>query len=229
MKYAFVFVSFAAMAGVAAWAIHALAARVLLAWVAVAFLGVGLAYAALGPGVFLKRADGRVGVLGQLVIWPYHALNHVMLRLYRRTTGESLFDEIVPGVVLGARPLARDEVRLAPLGVAAVLDLTSEFHEPAFLRRGPDYLCIPVLDATAPSSDDLRRAVAWLRARRSDGTVYVHCAMGHGRSATVVAALLIVEELAPDAAAAEDTIRAQRPGAGLNTPQRAALTAFAAE
>jgi protein-tyrosine phosphatase len=46
--------------------------------------------------------------------------------------------------------------------------------------------------ATAPDTLQIQQGVEWAQQQLADGQpVYIHCAHGHGRSATVMAALLI--------------------------------------
>jgi protein-tyrosine phosphatase len=115
-----------------------------------------------------------------------------------------------------------------PPAVVLVADLTSEFAAARDIVRGSAaYRSLPTLDAAAPPNprvfDDLVRALAGASA-----PVYVHCALGHGRSALVVAAVLVARGLANDAARAEALIKAARPGVGLNKAQRAFLSKWCA-
>ena len=198
MKYAFAFVVFGAVSLLGASVAGSTIGMALLANLGVAFVGAGLGYAGVGPRVFLKRRDGRLSTLSYVLFWPYFVVNHVLLSAYRLFTGENAFDEIAPGVVLGARLYPRDESALLQEPLGGVLDLTCEFSEVEFLRRTEHYLCIPLLDTTAPPAEQLERGVVWIRDRVAQGRVYVHCAMGHGRSATFVAALLVCEGLVPN-------------------------------
>jgi protein-tyrosine phosphatase len=75
-----------------------------------------------------------------------------------------------------------------------------------------------MLDGTASDEGQLRELLDTLAAL--NGGVYVHCAQGHGRSAMVVAAMLIRRRIAVDVDDAEMIIRSVRPGARLNTGQR---------
>lgn len=61
-------------------------------------------------------------------------------------------------------------------------------------------------------------------AERSAGRpVYIHCAHGHGRSATLMAAAFLAQGLARDAAEAVALMRSERPLVRLNRRQLAAL------
>ena len=55
------------------------------------------------------------------------------------------------------------------------------------------------------------------------GPVYVHCALGHGRSALVTAAVLLRRGIVGDVRAAELHLRERRPGVRLKGVQRRLL------
>ena len=56
----------------------------------------------------------------------------------------------------------------------------------------PAYLNLAVWDTHAPTAQQIETGVQWALAQRAAGRpVLVHCAHGHGRSATVLAAILI--------------------------------------
>jgi protein-tyrosine phosphatase len=72
-----------------------------------------------------------------------------------------------------------------------VLDLAGEFPELAIMRCQVNYYSLPLLDATAPTLSELNSAVRWIEQTKSQAPVYVHCALGRGRSATVILAYLL--------------------------------------
>lgn len=182
---------------------------------------VAAGYAGAGPRVYGKSArHGRIPLASRLALLPVHALNALAFRLVRAISSERPCDEVLPGVFLGRRLVRGDEAILRETGARAVLDLTSEFDEARF-ATALQYRCLPVLDDAAPSAAQLAEGVAWLAA--APRPVYVHCALGHGRSATFVAALALATGAAADAAAAEALLRAKRRGVRLAPSQRAAL------
>jgi len=183
-------------------------------------LGAAAAWMGGGPRLFGKRADGTM----PLWAWGLHASWYTLalVAFYGRLwwSREPACDEVAAGVWVGRRLLGREQ-RFLPDPGAAVLDMTAEF--PATVRGGA-YRCLPVLDVTAPTAEQLRAAADWIAAQRADGrAVYVHCAMGHGRSATAVAAWMMRQEPGLTVEAAEARMKERRPGVRLSGPQRRAL------
>ncbi len=219
MRYAFVFgllsaYLFAAACLLGGWGW-------LLAWPAASFLLVGAAYLGLGPRVFGKRADGRRAWWAVALLLPYLLLTGILWHLLRLVSREPPCHEVAPRLWLGRRPLATE----LPPGVDLVIDLTAEFTAPSAVTAGRTYLCAPMLDALAPAERQLRDVIE--RATDWPGVVYVHCAQGHGRSALVVAALLLRRGLATDVQHALALLRQARPGIGLQRRQRQVLHRFA--
>lgn len=224
--YGTVFVVLAAGAALAA-ARAPWGARTAGSAAALSFLLVAVAYFGAGPRLLFKRADGRRLARAWLVHWPYLALTALSYRLAVQLSREPAFVCVAPNVFLGRRLTDREAQRAGAAGWVAVLDLAAELTEPPALRAVPAYRSLPVLDATAMSTEQLRSAVAWVTERTAIGPVYVHCALGHGRSALVVAAYLLAVGIAPDPMAALERLRRLRPGVRLNQAQRTALNAFA--
>ena len=81
----------------------------------------------------------------------------------------------------------------------------------------------------APTVAQIDEGVAWaLRQRDAGLPVLVHCAHGHGRSATLLAAILIATGTAGGGEEALAQLKAARPRVRLNRRQSAALRAWAA-
>lgn len=199
---------------------------ILLSWVGVAFLGVVLAYLGMGGRIFLKSTSGKLRTISYLLFWPFLLMSQASLWIWRCLGRASPVDEIEEGIYLGCRLGRMDSGRFAELKIGTVLDLTAEFSEPDFISKNCAYLNIPLLDACAPSPEQLRTGVGWLLQERQKGKVFVHCALGHGRNATFVAALLMAQGRAASVDEAIQKIQAKRRGIGLNRTQRAALEAW---
>ncbi len=204
-----------------AWSLQSPALSVLLALLGAGFLAPAAAWLGAGPMVFGKRADGGQAPLAVLLSASYLLLSALVFHLGIRLLREDPLNEITEGVHVGRRPLARDTARLTGLGINTVLDLTAE--TPARFT-GTTYRCLPVLDHTPPTQAQLAEAAAFIAAR--PGPVLVHCAAGHGRSATAVAAWLLHRDPGRTVAEVQAQLQRSRPGIRLSAGQRAALETF---
>ncbi len=198
-----------------------------LSSLAVCWFGVALGYLRLGPRVFMKRPDGTLPTISWLLFWPYFLLNHLLLAVTAALGRENAIDEVASNLFLGRRLTVRDRRVVAARPFSAVLDLTGEFAESGLLRRVGHYRCIPLLDTAAPTQRQLTEGVAFIQAAVGGGAVLVHCALGHGRSATFVAAYLVAEGKVSDEEAAVTALQPLRPGVKVSSCQRRALAAFA--
>jgi atypical dual specificity phosphatase len=120
-----------------------------------------------------------------------------------------------------------DLIWLREQGIGAVLSLTeTPLMEGAAERLGLAALHLPVDDLTAPTPRQLEHALAFIDEQTARGHgVAVHCLMGQGRSATVLAAYLIRGGTPAETAIAR--LRGVCPGAIGSPEQERALHAFA--
>ncbi len=198
-------------------------AAVVPLYTALSFTLLVVAYAGVGPRLLLNRATGRRSVLGWLLFAPYFALNAATFGLYRLLSREPAHVQVVPNLFFGRR-LSACEHRAG--GWVSVLDLAGEFPAVWPQRALPGYRSLPVLDASAPSEAELRSAVAWVAEAVASGPVYVHCALGHGRSACVVVAYLLSVGSVGTVAEGVRLLRSLRPGVRLHPPQLRLLRRF---
>jgi len=201
----------ALLAGLALWT-HGW----LLLWPAAVLFAVAAVYAARAPGALGKRPDGTIAWWAWLVWAPLFGYMRLMHELARALTDEPVATEVAPGVWVGRRP----RVGELPAGVAIVVDLCAELPELPQIVAGQAYLAVPALDATAPTAAQIARAVDAVIA--APGPAFIHCAFGHGRSATVAAAVLIRRGDAT-LGDVEQQMQHRRPRIGLNAEQRGAL------
>ena len=223
MKWGATFILLAVAAAGGCLMVAGVVLRILYAEVALAFCGVGIAYLLNKPRALLKQSDGSLSVWSWLVYWPYHLLSWLSLSAYRVVSSEPAFHEIIPGLYLGCRLRSKDTTEILQRGPLSVLDLTSEFAELPSLRNDGSYRCLPLLDHTAPTVDQLSDGIAFIDQRLRLGNVLVHCAVGHGRSAAVVAGFLVATEATRTLDEAVALLRSKRPGVQLNPAQRQAL------
>lgn len=191
----------------------------LLAWPAVASVVVAVAYLADWTWIFGKRADGSLRWLPHLLLGPFLWATWAVWHLARRLGREPASHEVVPGLWLGRRPFLEE----LPPGCALVVDMTAEFPAHKAILAGVPYVCIPTLDGTPPAAE---LEAVLQRIDDAAGPVYIHCAAGHGRSATLAACVLIRRGLAHDVHEAQARLRASRPSVRLHRAQRARVAAI---
>jgi protein-tyrosine phosphatase/membrane-associated phospholipid phosphatase len=195
-----------------------------LMWPTVSLGIAAAAYFGAGPGIFRKR-DGRLPWTTWWTLGPV-LLGQEISRLYYRRQSRA-WDELTPQVWIG-RVLSRGEAAAAVReGVTAVLDLTAEFSESAPFRSLA-YRNIPVLDLTAPTSDQLEEMAAFIEEESSKGIVYVHCKIGYSRTAAAASAYLLRTGKVRTVRDAIDFLRQVRPTIVIRPEVMTALDDFAA-
>ncbi len=124
--------------------------------------------------------------------------------------------------------LEADLAWLCAEGIGSILSLTeTPLPVEAIQIAGLNSLHLAVDDMTAPTPMQLQQALGFIDWQRALGRpVAVHCRMGQGRTGAVLAAHLIRDGMAPDAAISH--LRSICPGALGSPSQERALHAFAA-
>ena len=183
-------------------------AAALWAWTALACAIVAVAYARNLPQVFGKRA-GRIALPNLVLLFPYLGAFWVacaLMRTFRRRADP--WNEVATDIYVGGRTRGSALPRGFESGL--VVDLTSEFSEPAALRSLPGYRGFPVLDGHFPADEEafaaLMREVA-----AAPGWVLFHCESGRGRAPTAAAIALIARGIVPDAESALELVAKGRP------------------
>jgi protein-tyrosine phosphatase len=183
----------------------------LLLWPAVALALVAACYLGIGPVGFQKRLDGRHSVAVSWLLAPYWLGAWLNARWWTRQHPQP--DEVLPGIWLGRLP---DWYKPRHLPSLAILDLCAELPCTALARR---YECLPLLDLVAPSAEQCRRGAELIDQLHSDGPLLVCCALGYSRSATLLAAWLLLSGRATSVEAAVALIRQARPQIVLGAEQ----------
>jgi len=111
---------------------------------------------------------------------------------------------------VGGQHYRRGLEAMRSLGIGATLSLREESDDARSGVAMPRHLWLPTPDDGAPTVEQLREGVAFIREAGAAGAaVYIHCAQGVGRAPTMAAAFLIAE--GHSARAAMDSIRKVRP------------------
>lgn len=195
----------------------------LLIWIGVSFLLLALAYGVNAPFLLGKRASGGRNPLSWILIGPYLLISAFSQALAR---SKSPYSEVAPGFYMG-RHLGDEEAEamVRSTGVRTVIDLAAE-HTEATIFRSLDYHSLPVLDAMPLTAEQLRLAVGIVQQKLLSGPVFVHCALGFGRSGCVAAAYFIAAGLATDVKNAVSQLKRIRPGITLSRGQRDVVAEF---
>lgn len=198
---------------------------VLILYAACSFLLLAVAYFASCPGLLMKRVSGCRSIGTWVIFGPYFLLNAVTYGMCKLVSREPPYAQVLPNLFFGRR-LSASECTAVPW--TGVLDLAAEFAESRPLRELASYKSLPVLDGTCPTDQQLRFALSWIGAMSSSGPVYIHCALGHGRSACVVIAYLLSVGEVNTVESGEQRLQSLRPGVRLSTTQYRTLLQFKA-
>lgn len=138
------------------------------------------------------------------------------------------WDIIDEHFVLGGALMFDDLDRLRSEGVAAVLNLCAERPDDRhqLYEAGLEYLWLPVMDICPPSFEQIVQGVVWIEQQLQDQrTIYVHCAAGVGRSATLLACWFLYAQRM-SATQALRYLKSRRPQVGLTRIQVRRLEEF---
>ncbi|WP_449071905.1 phosphatase domain-containing protein [Prosthecobacter sp.] len=182
-----------------------------LVWLGLDMLLLGIAYMRGDTGIFGKRPDGTLAPSRVLIFLPYLLFTLAVWHLCRLLP-EPAVQRINDKLIIGRRLLPGE----LPAGIHVILDLTSEFAEPAAVRKAARYVSLPTLDATAPTPEALMAAIRSLQPQEH---VFIHCAQGHGRTAMAAIALLMHRGETSNVADGLRLLKAIRPGVSLSPGQ----------
>lgn len=166
-------------------------------WCALSFGYVSAAYLLSNNRLLFKSAEG---VLPQPIKWllfPFFSSASLYNRFARSRDPVEPLHEIRPGLFLGRRLLTSDLPLFLHHGIDAILDTTVEFDalDHSAMKAPITYLNVPIFDHGVPHIEQLHRAVLWVdQRRRQRKRVLIHCALGRGRSATILLAYLLFVE-----------------------------------
>lgn len=194
-----------------------------LLWPTISLAIVTAAYFGAGPGIFRKR-DGRLPWTTWWVLGPVLLGQELSRRYYRRHC--RAWDELTPRVWIGGVLNHAAAAAAVRAGITAVLDLTAEFST-AVPFRALNYKNIPILDLTAPTTDQLEQAASFIERESETGVVYVCCKIGYSRTAAAAAAYLLRAGASRTVSAAIELVRRARPAVIVRPEVIEALNEFA--
>jgi atypical dual specificity phosphatase len=157
--------------------------------------------------------------IAQLIFLPTYAWNLLLGRLLKL---RHWWDEIEPGVLLGARPLQCDVQPLYEAGVRGVVNMCDEYRGPVeeYERLGIEQQWLRTIDFQPPTLQHIHDGVEFIQQKLdSNQKVYVHCKAGRGRSATIVLCWL-VKYRGMSVAEAQRVLLAKRPHVKSDLDQR---------
>lgn len=221
MKYALIFITFGICCLILGWNSPNLAG--LFFWFSISFITVGAAYGGFGAKVFGKKSNGSLSSWSLCLLMPYLFLTWLIWHIQRRLSSEDCCNQIAPGIWLGRRPFAHE----LPKTIDLIIDLTAEFPELPSVISGKTYICVPTLDTSVPAQGIVQNLIHTIS--HWQGNIYIHCALGHGRSATIAAGVLLAKGLVDNVDEAETFLKKFRPGIQFSQPQRSLLQRISRE
>ncbi|MCS6121633.1 diacylglycerol kinase family protein [Shewanella baltica] len=196
------------------------------AWTSLSLFLVGSAYWFNMASIFRKRQDGTIPWYIRWGFIPFLLGSRLYNHWARKRDSVPSMQKIDEQLYLGCRLFSADLEKIKANKITAILDVTAEFDglDWSQFEDHIEYLNIPILDHSVPTSAQLNQAVNWLhRQVRANKQVLIHCAMGRGRSVLVLAAYLVCKDKQRNFAEVLQQIKQVRKTAGLNKWQLRAL------
>ena len=142
-----------------------------------------------------------MSLASRVLLAPYLAGAWINSRVWTRNEPvHALVDE---GGSIGRVPSRRDSTAFA-----SIVDLSAEMP---VLHGHEGWHAYPALDLVAPPPSTLREAAATIERARENGAVLVCCALGYSRSASALAAWLLITGRASSLQDAVERVRRVRP------------------
>lgn len=203
--------------------------KVLLSWIGLSGLYFGIGYVTGWGEMMAKSRHGRLPWAIKIALLPVLVGVVVYHRIAKRLDTAEPLHQIRPGLWLGRRLTLSEGELLRTHGINAILDVTAEFDAPCsdLLDKDIAYLNIPVFDRHRPRVGQIAAAVKWIaRQRARDRQVLIHCALGQGRSVTVLLAYLLFSDSSADLRTLLKEVQGIRSVANPNALQLRALERF---
>jgi len=183
--------------------------RYLLLWPIVSSFILSVSYYLNQPRLILgKTEDGIYSVLLLIINLPWLSFTYLVWYFNVLVSTENFENQISnTNIYISRRPRLNELKERYEI----VIDLTAEFIESK--EQGQSYFHLPWLDGISPSNFQIPKGIT------RDSKILVHCAQGHGRSATYTAILLRQLKLCNSTAEAYHLILQSRPSAKVSKQQ----------
>ena len=162
---------------------------------------------------------------------PLTLAKRIIDQFWRSVTGTPIerLSRITPQLYVGGQHNHRGWRKMQDMGITAIVNMREEQYDDRARQIAPEnYLHLPTIDGTPPTLEHLCEGVAFITDQIAKGNkVYIHCASGFHRAATMTTAYLMSTGLTPADALAQ--IRKVRPFARPISSQMKQLDKFANE
>ena len=160
-----------------------------------------LAYLTNRPNLIIgKNENGAYNKPLMLFSLPWLLITYTVWFITNYLSRENKVDKITDSIDIGCYPFNVNHRKYD-----LIIDLTSEF--PRAYKLDAPYLCLPNLDGI-----NLKNIEIPVNATR-DSKILIHCAQGHGRSATYCSILMVKLGIVKNGLDALNIILKNRPGA----------------
>lgn len=158
---------------------------VLFFWYAFDFFIIAIAYWMNKPLIFGKQQDGKLNPVSLVLLFPYYFFIWSVWRLNLFLDKSEAYHKLSQNIWIGRRLLDKEAIQ----NIDLIIDLTCEFSESKIIIRDKGYLCFPILDGGVPNAAEFKTLLNHIYNYK--GNIYIHCALGSGRTGLVACSYLI--------------------------------------
>jgi protein-tyrosine phosphatase len=159
-----------------------IAIALIFIWIGVSLLFIGLGYFGLGSVIFQKKENGSFTFAANILFFPYRWMSRLVRNVFFKSYQTP--QKITNKLYLGAFWMTKLH------NYHAVFDVCSEYKKSS--NNTQNYISYPLIDLATPTIDELHLGVKKLdELIQNNNTVFIHCALGMSRSATLVFAWLL--------------------------------------
>lgn len=154
----------------------------LFIWIGVSLLFIGLGYFGLGAVIFQKKENGSFTFAANILFFPYRCISRIIRNLFFKCYQSP--QKITDKLYLGAFWMTKKQ------NFEAIFDVCAEYKKTNMNAK--NYISFPLIDLAAPTIEELDLGAKKLdELIQNNNAVFIHCALGISRSATLVFAWLL--------------------------------------